>query len=150
MPGKVNPVMCESVLQVCAHVIGGDVAVAFAGATLGTFDLHVGMPVMTHNLLEAIRLLSNVCDVFTDKCVVGLKANRERCEELVEQSLAMCTSLAPIIGYDQAGAIAKEAYKTGKTVRQVAMQRIAAKELDMTEAQLNEALDARSMTEPQE
>ena len=150
MPGKVNPVMCESVLQVCSHVIGGDVAVAFAGATLGTFDLHVGMPVMTHNLLEAIRLLSNVCDVFTDKCVVGLKANRERCEELIEQSLAMCTSLAPIIGYDQAGAIAKEAYKTGKTVRQVATQRIAAKEMDMTEAQLSEALDARKMTEPRE
>jgi fumarate hydratase class II len=142
MPGKVNPVICESVLQVCAQVIGNDQAVTYAAALLGNFDLHTGMPVMTHNLLESIRLLTNVCHVFVEKCITGLEANRERCEELIEQSLAMCTSLAPIIGYDAAAAIAKEAAATGKTVRQVALEK---KVLD--EAKLRAVLDPRAMTE---
>jgi len=143
MPGKVNPVICESVLQVCAQVIGNDAAVTFAAAMLGNLDLHTGMPVMAHNMLESIRLLSNVCHVFADKCIHGLTANTERCTELIEQSLAMCTSLAPLIGYDAAAAIAKEAARTGKTVRQVALEK---KVLD--EARLREVLDPRSMTEP--
>ena len=143
MPGKVNPVICESVLQVCAHVVGAEAAVSFAGGLLGSFELHVGMPVMAHNLLEAIRLLGNVCDAFVDKCVAGLQANRRRCEELVEQSLAMCTSLTPHVGYDRAAAIAKAAHESGKTVRQVALEQ---KVLD--EQKLNEILDPRSMTEP--
>jgi fumarate hydratase class II len=143
MPGKVNPVICESVLQVCAQVIGNDQAVTYAAALLGNFDLHTGMPVMTHNLLESIRLLTNVCHVFVERCITGLEANRARCEELIEQSLAMCTSLAPLIGYDAAAAIAKEAAATGKTVRQVALEK---KVLD--EAKLCAVLDPRAMTEP--
>jgi len=143
MPGKVNPVICESVIQVCAQVIGNDQAVTYAAALLGNLDLHTGMPVMTHNLLESIRLLTNVCHVFVDKCISGLEANRQRCETLVEQSLAMCTSLAPLIGYDAAAAIAKEASATGKTVRQVALER---KVLD--EAKLREVLDPLRMTKP--
>jgi fumarate hydratase class II len=145
MPGKVNPVMCEAVLQVCAQVIGNDAAVTYAAALLGNLDLHTGMPVIAHNVLESVRLLANVCGVFVDKCVAGLEANRQRCAELIEQSLAMCTSLAPLIGYDAAAAIAKEAAETGKTVRQVALER---KVLD--EKTLNEVLDPRSMTAPSE
>ena len=148
MPGKVNPVICESVLQVCAQVIGSDAAVTYAGAVLGNLDLHVGMPVMAHNVLESTRLLANVSDVFVGKCINGLEANRERAEQLVEQSLAMCTSLAPLIGYDTAAEIAKEAFKTGKTVRQIAKERIAAGSIDLSEAKLTEALDPRSMTQP--
>lgn len=143
MPGKVNPVICESVMQVCAHVVGAEAAVSFAGATLGTFELHVGMPIMAHHLLEAIRLTANVCHVFVEKCIDGLQANRKRCEDLIEQSLMMCTSLAPIIGYDKAADLAKEAHQTGKTVRQLCVE----KKL-LSEKELNEALDPRSMTMP--
>lgn len=143
MPGKVNPVICESVLQVCAQVVGNDAAVVYAASTLGNLDLHTGMPVMAHNVLESIRLLSNVCHVFVEKCVTGLEADAVRCEELIEQSLAMCTSLAPLIGYDAAASIAKEAAATGKTVRQVATERGV-----LSAAQLREALDPRAMTEP--
>ena len=149
MPGKVNPVICESVMQVCAQVVGADAAVTYAAATLGNFELHIGMPVMAYNLLEAVRLLGNVCGVFTEKCIAGLEANRQRCTELIERSLAMCTSLAPLIGYDQAAEIAKDAYQSDKTVRQVAEERIAAGTLKLDPAQLDEALDPRHMTKPQ-
>ena len=148
MPGKVNPVMCESVLQACCQVIGHDAAVAHAGGLLANFELHTGMPVMARNLLESARLLANVADVFREKCIVGLAANRERCNELIERSLAMCTSLAPLIGYDRAAEIAKEAYTTGKTVREVARAQIAAGTLELDEARLDELLDPRRMTEP--
>ena len=143
MPGKVNPVICESVLQVCAQVVGAEAAVTYAGSLLGNFDLHVGMPVMAHNLLEAIRLMGNVCGVFVDKCIDGLEVNRQRCEELIERSLAMCTGLAPVIGYDRAAAIAKEAYATGRTVREVALEQQV-----LDEDQLRAVLDPRTMTEP--
>ena len=143
MPGKVNPVIPEAVLQVCAQVIGNDAATAWAGAMLGTMDLHVGMPVMAQNVLESARLLGRACAVLTERCVVGLEANVERCGELIEQSLAMCTSLAPLVGYDQAAAIAKQAFESGQTVRQVAL----AKGL-LSAAQLDAALDPGSMTEP--
>ena len=143
MPGKVNPVMCEMMLQVAAHVVGSDAAVAHAGATLGTFDLHVGMPVMAHHFLESARILSQGARVFADRCVAGIEADEERAKELVEQSLAMCTSLAPVIGYDRAAAIAKKAFAGGKTVREVALE-----EKVLPEERLNELLDARSMTEP--
>src|SRR5688572_7896940 len=145
MPGKVNPVMSEMLLQVCAQVIGNDAAIAFAASGLGsTFELNVMMPVMAHNLLESVHLLSRGATVFAERTVKGLEADRERCESLVEQSLAMCTSLAPKIGYDKAADIAKESFKTGKTVRQVAKE----KKL-MGDAELNKALDPRRMTEPQ-
>jgi fumarate hydratase class II len=143
MPGKVNPVMCEAMLQVCAQVVGNDEAVTYAAALLGNLDLHTGMPVMAHNVLESVRLLTNACHAFVDKCIDGLQANRARCEALVEQSLAMCTSLAPLIGYDAAAALAKEAAATGKTVREIAVERKI-----LPAAQLDQALDPRSMTKP--
>jgi fumarate hydratase class II len=152
MPGKVNPVICESVMQVCCQVVGSEAAVSYAAGLLGNFELHVGMPVMAFNLLESIRLLGNACGMFADSCVVGLEPDRERCAALIEQSLAMCTSLAPLIGYDQAAEIAKDAFATGKTVRQVALERCrvgSARHIPgLTEEKLNEALDPPSMTEP--
>ncbi len=144
MPGKVNPVMCEMVLQVSAQVVGNDATIAFAGSGLGsTFELNVMMPVMAYNLLQSISLLSTASHVFADRAIVGLEVNRERCESLVEQSLAMCTALAPKVGYDVAADIAKESFKTGKTVREVARSRKL-----MSEDELDHLLDARRMTSP--
>ena len=142
MPGKVNPVMCESVMMVCAQVIGNDACITWAGAN-GNFELNVMMPVMAHNLLESIRLLANVVDVFCDKCVTGIVANEERCRELVELSMAMVTSLAPIIGYDRAAEIAKESAKTGRTVREIAREQKV-----LPEKELERALDPVAMTKP--
>ncbi|HEX4123809.1 MAG TPA: class II fumarate hydratase [Tepidisphaeraceae bacterium] len=144
MPGKVNPVMSEMMLQVSAQVIGNDATIAWAGAFGSTFELNVMMPVMAYNLLQSIELLSRAATVFADRCVAGIEANSERCQELVEQSLAMCTSLAPLIGYDKAAEIAKESFKTGKTVRQVALE----KKL-LSPEQLNKAMDPLRMTRPQ-
>jgi fumarate hydratase, class II len=142
MPGKVNPVMCESMMMVCAQVIGNDAAISWSGAN-GNFELNVMMPLMAHDLLESIRLLANVVDVFCEKCVTGIKANKARCEELVELSMAMVTGLAPKIGYDRAAEIAKESAKTGKTVRQICLeQKILPKN------ELDRALDPVSMTKP--
>ena len=145
MPGKVNPVMCEMVLQAAAHAVGADAAVAHAAATLGNFDLHVGMPVMAHHFNESVRILASAARVFTERCVTGIEANAARAESLVEDSLAMCTSLAPVIGYDKAAAIAKEAYKTGRTVREVALAQKV-----LSDAELSKLLDAHAMTEPTE
>ncbi len=142
MPGKVNPVMCEMLIQVSSQVIGNDLAVTI-GCRDGHYELNVMMPVMAHNLLESVRLLSAGVRVFADRCVAGIEANEERCKDLIEGSLAMCTSLAPIVGYDQAAAIAKEAYQTGKTVREVAKARKL-----MPDAELDKVLDPRSMTQP--
>jgi fumarate hydratase class II len=142
MPGKVNPVMCESVMMVCAQVIGNDTTITWAGAN-GNFELNVMMPVMAHDLLESIRLLANVVDVFCEKCVRGIVANEERCRELVELSMAMVTSLAPKIGYDRAAEIAKESARTGRTVREIARE----KEV-LSERELERALDPVKMTEP--
>lgn len=142
MPGKINPVICESVMMVCSQVIGADATITWAGAN-GNLDLNVMMPVMAHNILESIRLLGNVADIFAEKCVSGILANRERCQELVELSMAMVTSLAPKIGYDRAAEIAKESVKTGKTVRQLSLERKV-----LPEAELRAALDPVAMTEP--
>src|SRR3954453_24114002 len=145
MPGKVNPVMSEMGVQVDAQGIGNDATIAFAASGLGsTFELNVMMPVIAYNLLQSIELLATASRVFADRTAAGIEANRERCESLVEQSLAMCTSLAPIIGYDKAAEVAKESFKTGKTVRQVAIEK---KLIDP--AALDKAMDARRMTEPQ-
>jgi fumarate hydratase, class II len=141
MPGKVNPVLCESVLQVAAHVIGCDATITICGQA-GNFELNVMMPIMALRLLEAIEFSANVVKAFTEKCVAGIEANEERCREMVEQSLAMVTALAPIIGYDNAAKIAKEAFSTGKTIRQAAeAQKILSKQ------QLDEILDPRRMTQ---
>jgi fumarate hydratase class II len=142
MPGKVNPVMCESVMMVCAQVIGNDAAITWAGAN-GNFELNVMMPVMAHDFLESIRLLANVTEIFCEKCVRGIVANEARCEELVELSMSMVTSLAPKIGYDRAAEIAKESAKTGKTVREICEEK---KVLPADE--LKRALDPIAMTEP--
>jgi len=147
MPGKVNPVMCEMLIQVCAQAIGNDTTVTLA-CRERLFELNVGMPLMAHNLLESIRLLAGGVRVFADRCAAGIEANQQRCQDLIEGSLAMCTSLAPLIGYDEAAAIAKDAHKTGKTVRDIAKDRIRSGKIKLTEAQLNEALNPRDMTMP--
>lgn len=142
MPGKVNPVICESVMQVCARVFGNDATVTWAAAN-GNFELNVMMPVLAHAMLESCRLVANVSDIFREKCIEGLKANKERCAELVEYSMAMVTSLAPIIGYDKAAEIAKESSKTGKTVRELCREKNI-----LPEAELTKALDPIEMTKP--
>ncbi len=117
MPGKVNPVIPESVLMVAAQVVGNDTTITLCGMG-GNFDLNVMMPVIAYNLLQSIEILANASRLLAEKCVDGITANRERCEELVERSLAMVTSLVPKIGYDAAAEIAKESVKTGKTMRE--------------------------------
>ena len=142
MPGKVNPVMCESVLQVAAHVIGCDATITICGQA-GNFELNVMMPIMTLRLLEAISFSASVARAFTEKCVAGIEANRERCEEMVEKSLAMVTALAPVIGYDAAAKIAKESFTSGKTVRKVAKAHKV-----LPEDKLKKILDPWHMTKP--
>ncbi len=122
MPGKVNPVMAEALLQAAAFVIGADATITICGQG-GNFELNVMMPVMAHQLLESMRVLANAIRAFAERCVAGISANRERCAATIEQSLAMCTALAPVIGYDAAAAIAKESFATGKTVREIARAR---------------------------
>jgi len=141
MPGKVNPVMAESLLQVCAQVVGNDAAITLGGLS-GNFELNVMMPVMAHNLLQSIDLLTNAVDQFNDRCLQGLEADRARCEGLIEESLAMCTALAPVIGYDRAAAIAKQAHESGRTVREVALA-----EKVLPEYELEHLLNPRPMTE---
>lgn len=121
MPGKVNPVMSEMVLQVGAQVIGCDATITFA-ATHGNFELNTMMPVLAHNLLEEIMLLANATRTFTSRCVSGLEADRARCADYVERSLALVTALAPELGYDRAAALAKQAHETGRTIREVAAE----------------------------
>jgi fumarate hydratase class II len=129
-------------MQVSAQVFGNDTAICWGGAN-GVLELNVMMPMMVHNILESIRLLANVVRVLQDKCVDGITANRERCNELVEYSMAMVTSLAPIIGYDRAAEIAKESVKTGKTVREICREKQVLPEADLTRA-----LDPVEMTKP--
>ncbi|TCJ16054.1 class II fumarate hydratase [Rubrobacter taiwanensis] len=140
MPGKVNPVIAESAAMVAAQVMGNDATIT-AGGQSGNFELNVMMPVMAHNLLESIKILSTTANNFTDRCVAGLRAT-ERGPELVEQGLMLATALAPKIGYDAAAEISKEAYRTGKTIRELARERT-----DLSEEELDRLLDARKMTE---
>ena len=142
MPGKVNPVMAEAMCQMTAFVIGADLTVTIAGQA-GNFELNVMMPVMAHQQLESIRIMAAATRVFTDRCVVGIRAEREHAAAAIEQSLAMCTALAPVIGYDAAAAIAKESYATGKTVREIARERQV-----LPDDQLARILDPFRMTEP--
>lgn len=144
MPGKVNPVICESTMQVCAQVIGNDAAVTWGG-TNGNLELNVMMPMMAHNVSESIRLLANVSNALREKCVDGITANKERCEDLIEWSMSMVTSLAPLIGYDTASDIAKRSVKEGKTVRQLCLEMKV-----LPEAELTAALDPRTMLAPSE
>lgn len=144
MPGKVNPVMCESAMQVAARVMGNDQTITVCGAAGGQFQLNIMMPVMGQTTLESIMLLTGATNAFVDFCAVEMEANEEACEAGVEKSLSMVTSLNPLIGYEQAAALAKDAFKTGKTIRQLCLERGI-----LPEATLTAALDPWSMTEPQ-
>jgi fumarate hydratase class II len=144
MPGKVNPVMSESLMQVCARVIGNDQTIAFAGATGGNFELNIMMPVMGHATIESVQLLASAVEAFVDLCAEAMEANPEACEASVEKSLAMVTSLNPHIGYERAAALAKEAFLTGKTIRELCQEQAV-----LPDDVLNEALDPRRMTEPE-
>ncbi|MDQ7011313.1 MAG: class II fumarate hydratase [Mariprofundaceae bacterium] len=144
MPGKVNPVIAESMAQVCAQVMGNDTAITVGGAS-GLLDLNVMLPLITRNLLESETLLANACRMFADKCMAGLKPNRERCAEQIEWSMSMVTALAPKIGYERAAEIAKQAVAEGKTVREVCLQQNI-----LPENELDELLDATAMLSPHE
>jgi fumarate hydratase class II len=141
MPGKVNPVICESVLMVCAQTIGNDAAITVGGQS-GNFEINLTMPLVAYDLLQSIELLAAASNNLATQCVDGIKAT-SRGPEMVERGLAICTSLAPIIGYDAAAAIAKEAAKTGKTIREVAREKTT-----LSETELDKILDPALMVEP--
>jgi len=141
MPGKVNPVIAESVCMVCTQVIGNHTTITVAGQA-GNFEINVMMPVTAYNLLQSIRLLAASARNFTEQCIQGLKATSKG-PEMVERGLAICTSLAPVIGYDAAAALSKEAHKTGKTIREVAREKTS-----LSEEELDRILDPASMTKP--
>jgi len=142
MPGKVNPVIAESMIQVAAQVIGNDLAITLGGQW-GAFELNTMLPLMTSNLLESITILATGSANFAGRCIDGIEVDAERASGLIEGSLAMVTALVPVIGYDRAAAIAKEAYQSGKTIRQLCEERQV-----LPQEELDRALDARRMTEP--
>ncbi len=143
MPGKINPVMAESLMQVCAQVIGNDATVSLCGLS-GNFELNVMMPVMGYNLLQSIELLSHGIAAFEEKCLIGLEADEKRCSDLLEQSLALVTALVPEIGYDRAAELAKRAHQSGRTLRELALE-------DGLDAQtLDRLLDPATMIAPKE
>jgi len=143
MPGKVNPVIPEAVIQAAAQVTGNDTAITI-GAQWGNFELNVMMPMMAHNLCNSLELAAGAARAFKERCVDGLVADKARCESFIEESLAMCTPLAKVIGYDRAAKIAKAAYESGRTVREVALA-----EGVLSPEALAKALDPLGMTEPQ-
>jgi fumarate hydratase, class II len=147
MPGKVNPVLPEATLMVCAQVIGNDTAVTVAGAS-GSFELNVMMPVLARNLLESIRLLSTSTRVLADRCVSGITANTERMRTYAESSPSVVTPLNRFIGYENAAKVAKKALAEEKTIREVVVELGFVENGDLTEAQLDEALDVARMTHP--
>jgi len=120
MPGKVNPTQCEALTQVCAHVLGNDAAVGFAGSQ-GHFELNVYKPMMAYNVLQSMQLLGDAAQAFTDNCVTGITANRDQIDKLMRESLMLVTALAPEIGYDNATTVAKTAHKNGTTLKQEAI-----------------------------
>lgn len=120
MPGKVNPTQCEALTQVCAHVMGNDAAVGFAGSQ-GHFELNVYKPMMAYNVLQSMQLLGDAAQAFTDNCIVGIQADNDRIEKLMRESLMLVTALAPQIGYDNATKVAKKAHRNGTTLKQEAI-----------------------------
>ena len=142
MPGKVNPVISEAVTMVAARVFGNQTTITWAGAN-GHLELNTFMPVMIFAALESIKLTSNGCKVFREKCIDGIKANHERCESLIEQSLSMVTSLAPIIGYDVASKIAKQSIDENKSIRELCLEQLS--ELKITKKELDEILNPYKM-----
>jgi fumarate hydratase class II len=147
MPGKVNPVVPEAVAMVCAQVVGNDAAIAWGGGS-GSFELNVMLPVMGRNILESIRLLANASRLLADRCVDDIEANVERCREYAESSPSIVTPLNRFIGYENAAAVAKKALAERKTIRQVVIEEGYVERGDLTEAQLDEALDVLGMTRP--
>ncbi|HET7173550.1 MAG TPA: class II fumarate hydratase [Nocardioidaceae bacterium] len=147
MPGKVNPVLPEAMSMVCAQVIGNDATVAFCGA-VGNFELNVMMPVMAADLLESVRLLANAARLLADRCVDGIEADVERCRELAESSPSIVTPLNRYIGYENAAKVAKRALKERRTIREVVLDEGYVARGELTEAQLDEALDVLRMTRP--
>ena len=143
MPGKVNPVLCESLMQVCCRVMGNDQTMTVCGAAGGQFQLNVMMPVMGDTVLESIHILTGGVQALTDLALREMSANAEVCQDSVEQSLAMVTALNPLIGYERAAALAKEAFKTGKTVRELCREQNI-----LPPEQLAAALDPRAMLGP--
>lgn len=142
MPGKVNPVMAESLCQVCAQVIGNDAAIVIGGQS-GSLELNVMIPVMAHNLLESIQILSTVCSEFTDRCVRGITADEERARHNAEATAALATALAPVIGYDKAAELAKRSLKENRTLRELVVEE------DLVDKdEIDRILDFRAMTEP--
>jgi fumarate hydratase class II len=143
MPGKVNPVIAESVLMVVCQVMGNDAAVNSAALLGGNFELHVLMPVIAHNVLQAVELLSTSAMNFADRCVIGIRPNLKRVHELAEASITVVTALAPRVGYDLSAKLAKEAFETGESLRAVALRHKV-----LPEAELDQVLDLMSMTRP--
>jgi len=143
MPGKVNPVMCESLMQVAARVLGNDQTIALCGAAGGQFQLNIMMPVMADVVLESISLMVGGTSAFTERCLAKMEANEDVCRAAVEKSLAMATALNPYIGYQKAAELAKEAFATGKTIRELCREKKV-----LSEEQLDEALDPWRMIEP--
>ncbi len=142
MPGKVNPVMCEALMMVCARVMGNHTTITVAGSR-GNFELNVMMPVLVQSLLESIVLLASASRAFTDKCVAGIEADEARCRELLELNPSIATALNPYIGYDQAATVAKSAAAERRSVRDVVLR-----EGLLPPEKVDEALDVRGMTEP--
>jgi fumarate hydratase class II len=147
MPGKVNPVIPEATLMVCAQVIGNDAAVAWSGAA-GNFELNVMLPVIGRNLLESIRLLAGVSRLLADRCVDGITANVERLREYAESSPSIVTPLNRHLGYEEAASIAKQALAERRSIREVVVERGHVRDGRLTEAELDEALDVMRMTRP--
>ncbi|MEO5985574.1 MAG: class II fumarate hydratase [Candidatus Limnocylindria bacterium] len=147
MPGKVNPVIPEATLMVCAQVVGNDAAIAW-GAAAGNFELNVMLPVIGRNVLESIRLLASVSRLLADRCIDGITANVERLRELAESSPAIVTPLNRHLGYEEAASIAKQALAERKTIREVVVERGHLEAGHLTEAELDEALDVDRMTRP--
>jgi fumarate hydratase, class II len=145
MPGKVNPVICEAVCQVCTQVIGNDAAVAFGGAA-GNFELNVMMPVIARNLLASARLLAAVVPLLADRCVAGITPFIDRMRQLAESSPVIVTALNSYIGYEAAAQVAHEALETGETIRAIVISRGYLSRGEITEAQLDAALDVLAMT----
>ncbi len=148
MPGKVNPVICEAAIMVCAQVIGNDTTVALS-STNGAFELNVGIPVMAANLLESIRLLANTTRVMADKMIDGIEANEERCAFLAGASPSIVTPLNKVIGYEAAAKIAKHSVANKMTVREAVVDLGYVERGEVTEEQLDKALDTMSMTHPE-
>ena len=147
MPGKVNPVVPEAVAMVCAQVVGNDAAVAWGGGA-GSFELNVMLPMLARNVLESIRLLANASPLLADRCVDGIEADVERCREYAEGSPSIVTPLNRYIGYENAAVVAKKALTERKTIREVVIEQGHVERGELTEAQLDEALDVMRMTHP--